>query len=541
MNNMSYICKKCGNELTDDALFCSRCGEKALKSEADNPATDGQQEQMLQEDVAVSFEEFVPPTTDAEEAEESKVSAKKKITVGKILKELAPWAFWIIVVLLASNYLKDQQIKELNVVIQEAAEEALKPLEQVGVSYSTVIPDYKLPKVVKRSWEEALQADDMASLYYGIGGAFGIAEDIKKGKPVKYYLYQLPVEVYANLNDSGTETLIGKVVVDVTAAFQGWQYFADVRIWTDTQLDSNLQAFITNAEAAREAACVTIDNVWFDEHNGKETIVIAYTWTNTTNSETCAIYNVAIHAYQNNIELENAYFANANNELLQRNVKPGMSVELEEVFYLDNPNTDVLVEATPWITLNGKVYISKTYTKSTEQTSKSDNDRSSWEYDDYVRYYGVDPADYGCMWYNEIRSGPLDEFFEWAIEDISTQTNGSRLYEITDPWAANLTPDDFIGTWQTEGGILFTIKNMDGQYVIDLSENEDLGVLGGWFSQNLYNIEGDFGGMAGDYGVTSFSVFYEYGSEYPLNTWLSLSLTTSDGTEIWDVVPLISN
>ena len=74
-----------------------------------------------------------------------------------------------------------------------------------------------------------------------------------------------------------------------------------------------------------------------------------------------------------------------------------------------------------------------------------------------------------------------------------------------------------------------------------LSENEDLGILGGWFSQNLYNIEGDFGGMAGDYGVTSFSVFYEYGSEYPLNTWLSLSLTTSDGTEIWDVVPLISN
>lgn len=173
------------------------------------------------------------------------------------------------------------------------------------------------------------------SRYYGIGGAFGIAEDIKKGKPVKYYLYQLPVEVYANLNDSGTETLIGKVVIDVTAAFQGWQYFADVRIWTDTQLDSNLQAFITNAEAAREAACVTIDNVWFDEHNGKETIVIAYTWTNTTNSETCAIYNVAIHAYQNNIELENAYFANANNELLQRNVKPGISVELEEVFYLD--------------------------------------------------------------------------------------------------------------------------------------------------------------------------------------------------------------
>ena len=79
MNNMSYICKKCGNELTDDALFCSRCGEKALKTEADNPATDGQQEQMLQEDVAVPFKEFVPPTTDAEEAEESKVSAKKKI------------------------------------------------------------------------------------------------------------------------------------------------------------------------------------------------------------------------------------------------------------------------------------------------------------------------------------------------------------------------------------------------------------------------------------------------------------------------------
>ena len=167
----------------------------------------------------------------------------------------------------------------------------------------------------------------------------------------------------------------------------------------------------------------------------------------------------------------------------------------------------------------------------------ADDDRSTWDYDDYVNYYGFDPADYGYMWYNEVRSGPLDEFFEWANEELTQADNSSRLYSISDPFNADLSPDDFVGTWETQNGIIFTIQYLDGEYTIDLSEN-NLGILGGRFSDYLYNVEDAFCGMAGTSGTTSFSVYYEYGSDYPTSSWLVLDLTESNGNEVLDYVPL---
>lgn len=171
----------------------------------------------------------------------------------------------------------------------------------------------------------------------------------------------------------------------------------------------------------------------------------------------------------------------------------------------------------------------------------TDSDRSAWEYDDYVRYYGFDPADYGYVWYNSVRSGPLKDFFVWVAEEINGGTNTSRLYEISDPWEAELTPDDFVGTWQTDGGIVFSIENSDGDYTIDLSENEGLGMLGGWFTYALYNVEDQFCGMSGENGVTSFSVSYGYSTDYPTSTWLELVLVNSEGIETRDYVSLIGN
>lgn len=167
-----------------------------------------------------------------------------------------------------------------------------------------------------------------------------------------------------------------------------------------------------------------------------------------------------------------------------------------------------------------------------------DTDRSTWEYDDYVKYYGFDPADYGYVWYNSMRSGPLEDFFAWVAEEINGGTNTSRLYEISDPWEAELTPDDFVGTWQTDGGIVFSIENSDGDYTIDLSENEGLGMLGGWFTYALYNVEDQFCGMSGENGVTSFSVSYGYSTDYPTSTWLELVLVNSEGIETRDYVSL---
>lgn len=176
--------------------------------------------------------------------------------------------------------------------------------------------------------------------------------------------------------------------------------------------------------------------------------------------------------------------------------------------------------------------------KDTIDHTELNNNRSSWDYDDYVSYYGFDPADYGYEWYNEIRNGPLDEFFEMVYQELSNAGNNSRLYTITDPYSATLTPDDFVGRWVTNGGIVFTIEYYDGEYSIDFTENNNLSILGGWFSENTYNIEGAFSGMAGSTGVTSFSVSYEYGTDYPTHTWLTLDITESDGNEIIDYVSL---
>ena len=166
------------------------------------------------------------------------------------------------------------------------------------------------------------------------------------------------------------------------------------------------------------------------------------------------------------------------------------------------------------------------------------SDRSTWDYDDYVAYYGFDPADYGYEWYNEIRNGPLDEFFEAVSQELTGTGESSRLYSITDPYNTSLTPDDFVGRWVTDGGIVFTIEYYNGEYSIDFTENDNLSILGGWFSESLYNIEGDFCGMEGTTGVTSFSISYQYGTDYPTHTWLTLTLTESDGNEFWDYVPL---
>lgn len=179
----------------------------------------------------------------------------------------------------------------------------------------------------------------------------------------------------------------------------------------------------------------------------------------------------------------------------------------------------------------------------TQDSTANTEDRSKWDYEDYVEYYGFDPADYGYYWYNEIKNGPLEDFFEFVSEVMGESAGISRLYQ--DAWLSDLTGEDFVGTWQTENGILFTIDRMGDNgiiedYTIDFSENEGLGILGGWFSEDIYNLEGGFCGMSGSSGVTSYSVSYQYGTESSeTNTWLFLEFVDSEGNAVRDSVPLV--
>ena len=113
---------------------------------------------------------------------------------------------------------------------------------------------------------------------------------------------------------------------------------------------------------ARESSCVTLNGARLDKDNGQSILVISYTWTNLTDSATSAAYSVAIHAYQNGVELKKAYFSDIDDELWTRNIKPDTTIDLEIAFYIDDTSNEVSVEATPWIALDGEVYTSKIYT-----------------------------------------------------------------------------------------------------------------------------------------------------------------------------------
>ncbi len=172
---------------------------------------------------------------------------------------------------------------------------------------------------------------------------------------------------------------------------------------------------------------------------------------------------------------------------------------------------------------------------------ESEEDHSEWNYEDYVTHYGFDPADYGMYWYNESKSGPLDDFFDFAAQAVSEAAGGSRLYR--GEWITDLTRDDLVGTWETERGIVFTIDRMGNEdtvwdYTIDLSES-GLGLLGGGFLEDIYNVEEVFCGMSGMNGVTSYSVTYQYSTDGPeIHTWLQVEVIDSEGEQIVDRVPL---
>ena len=624
---MSYICKKCGNELTDDALFCSRCGEKVTitapkcpncgrelseyakfcafcgtkicgdsqpLSEQSSEHTAEQPEGALLPDFEPAVEEQTDHSKDTIDSQsestqqldiykqlKSYEQAGKDNTVEyhELLKKEKKAYFWnkligfiaaimaccLVPILFSEGGIGSKLLKitvlgfafTIPMFLCSSRIQKLTGIK-VGISLSSLFAN-------KTKDEETAEEKEIdAGMDYFIRCVKGRHPGADRTVRILMVVATViaivcfVICIGAEINFWESLQLALMLLYSIAAVIYGiWTFkFAIILIllaigailslFSD---DKGISSYPINTETSQavssqaEDTCVTISGARLDEYNGKEAIVVSYSWTNTTNSKTSAIYNVAIHAYQNDIELEKAYFTDADDELLSRNIKPGVTVDLKEAFYLDDPDADILVEATPWIALDGEVYISETFTRSTEQASESDNDRPSWEYDDYVRYYGVDPADYGYMWYNEIRSGPLDEFFEYAMEAIygESNTSTSRLYDISNPYEAYLTPDDFIGTWRTDGGIIFTIQYTDGEYSIDLSENEGLGILGGWFSEKLYNVEGTFCGLAGSNGVTEFSVSYEYGSEPHINSWLTLILVDSAGQEIYDYVPLISN
>lgn len=94
---------------------------------------------------------------------------------------------------------------------------------------------------------------------------------------------------------------------------------------------------------------------------GSNRLIVTYEWTNLTNQPSSAIYNVAVDAYQNGIGLEEDFGFILEDDSSQREVQPGVTIQVREAFLIEDMVTDVQVEITPWISFEYEVIDSEIF------------------------------------------------------------------------------------------------------------------------------------------------------------------------------------
>lgn len=94
---------------------------------------------------------------------------------------------------------------------------------------------------------------------------------------------------------------------------------------------------------------VVIKDHFFDEnYDNKKVIVVTYTFTNNSSVDTS--YDVAIfeQCFQNGIELEKEFFSmdidNYNTDNKSKTVKPGVSLDVQQAYILNDEETTIDVE-----------------------------------------------------------------------------------------------------------------------------------------------------------------------------------------------------
>ncbi len=92
------------------------------------------------------------------------------------------------------------------------------------------------------------------------------------------------------------------------------------------------------------------------DYEGKQTIVINYTFTNNSDEDASAMFTLLVKAFQDGVELSRAIVVNvegfsSDNEM--KTIKPGASIDVQNAFILDSETSNVLVEITEVLAYNG--------------------------------------------------------------------------------------------------------------------------------------------------------------------------------------------
>lgn len=93
--------------------------------------------------------------------------------------------------------------------------------------------------------------------------------------------------------------------------------------------------------------------------DGTPAVELEYTFTNRTGKTVAPFSTFNLHIYQDGVELDEDIFGGSGDGT--NKVMDGASVTFTEVYKLNNTTSDILVQITPWIDVDGTVYYEKTF------------------------------------------------------------------------------------------------------------------------------------------------------------------------------------
>jgi len=111
---------------------------------------------------------------------------------------------------------------------------------------------------------------------------------------------------------------------------------------------------------------VTVKDSVVVENDGKKILIVTYTFTN--NSDESKAFDIVItdKLFQNGVELGPVYTSwgleeHYNPDNKSKEIRPGVSLDLQKAYELNDPTTDVEVELSEWLSFHDEkaVYVIK--------------------------------------------------------------------------------------------------------------------------------------------------------------------------------------
>lgn len=226
--------------------------------------------------------------------------------------------------------------------------------------------------------EDYLVSHEEVEIFDAILEAFGF----KPGAPVYDYILQFPIKVSLseyNITEEATARVCARYQpssdivrytvemidypdnlydISVSLTRGGADNYYDDQVddsvwWKESLFEENSQWEDNwDEESDAETGSVEIYDAFLEEdYVGSPIIVISYDWTNTTDGNAAALWHIAPAAFQNGIGLEELLFYSNGiyeSEMTSREIRPGATISLVAVFYLNDDYSDVEFEVNPW-------------------------------------------------------------------------------------------------------------------------------------------------------------------------------------------------